>query len=319
MPLIIEGRAIQLSPSVNEFIQTYPHFQIESRHIRSMPPIDVDPQEPYLYVHQMESACVSAEDSSIHMIGIDGVTTCCCAIIRHTGSHAMAAGHFDGNDTKDGLARMVEGVIELTLDWARRNNIDQTNLHTRYQYELSLIGGFDDARDISQDVVMQLFENLCEHTDLDLHLKTACICATNTYYQDNIPYPSVTGLLCNVKTGRIVPASFSFQGPLEEIRRLRFAMRPPIIMHSVYNPFSRILEIKPYDWTLTNDTIQQLLGLNTNSFLHYWSTSPLAEKPTFVTACKLALKFLKENRASLFCSGRSYRFIRTNGQWKLVE
>lgn len=309
---------MQLPSSVADFIQTYPQYIIEARHMRSLPPIVVDPHEPYLFIHQMEAACVSAEDPNIHMIGIDDATTCCSAVIRHTGSFAMGAGHFDGNDTKDGLARIIDGVVELTRDWARRNNISHADLYDQYQYDVYLVGGFDDARNISMDVAMQLLENLFE-SNVELHLKTACICGNNTYYQDNIPYPAITGLICNVKTGRILPATFSFQGPLEEIRRLRFAMRPPIIMHSVYNPITRILEIKPYDWTLTNDTIQQLLGLNTNSFLHYWSTSPLAEKPNYVSSCKMALKFLKDNRNSLFCSGRSYRFIRTNGQWKLVE
>lgn len=318
MPLLIDGQIMQMPASVADFIQTYPQFQIESRQMKSSASIQVDPQEPYLYVHQMESACVSAEDPSIHMIGVDDVTTCCCVIIRHTGSSATSVGHFDGNDTKDGLTRMIEGCHELTVDWAQRINLNQAELESKYQYEVYLIGGFEDARNISTDVVMQLLENLCE-ANSRLNLKMACICATNTYYQEGIPLPCITGLICNIKTGKISPASFSFWGPLEEIRRLRFAMRPPIIMHSVYNPFTRILEIKPYDWTLTNDTIQQLLGLNTNSFLHYWSTSPLAEKPNFVPNCKLALKFLRDNRSSLFCSNRSYRFIRTNNQWKLIE
>lgn len=318
MPLIIEGQQMHCPSSVTDFIQTYPQYQIESRRIRSVPSIAVDPQEPYLYVHQMESACVSADDPNIHMLGADGVTTCCCVIIRHTGSSATSLGHFDGNDTKDGLDRMIEGVVELTLEWASKNNISKQELQTQYQYEVYLVGGFDDARNISIDVSMQLLESLYE-SKLDLHLKAACICANNTFYKDSIPYPSITGVICNIKNGRIMPASFSFQGPLEEIRRLRFATKPPIIMHSVYNPFIKILEIKPYDWTLTNDTIHQLLGLNTNSFLHYWSTSPLAEKPNFVSTCKMALKFLKDNRDSLFCSGRSYKFIKTNGQWKLVE
>lgn len=257
---------------------------------------------------------MSVDDPTVHAIGMDDMTTCCSAIIRHTGSRAMAAGHFDGTDSKEGVNRMLTLLEELTKTWARQNHINQTD----HVYELYLIGGFDDARNISLDVVLQLLENLCE-ANLDLHLKTSCICTSNTLYQDNIPYPCITGLLCNVKSGQITPASFAYQGPLEEIRRLRFATRPPMIMHSVYCPFTRILEIKPYEWTLTNDTIQQLLGLNTNSFLHYWSTSPLAEKPSFVPACKAALKFLRDNRGSLFCSGRSYRFIRTNNQWKLIE
>lgn len=309
---------MQLPLSIADFIQTYPQYQISSRQLRTMPTIAVEPNEPYLFVHQMESAVVSPEDQNIKMIGVDDMTTCCCAIVRHTGSSALGAGHFDGNDTKDGLARLINGVVELTRDWTRRRSISQLELNTHCQYEVYLVGGFEDARNISVDVVMQLLENLCE-SEVPLHLKAACIVANNTHYQDNIPYPCITGLICDVKSGGISPASFTFQGPLEEIRRLRFATKPPIIMHSVYDPSARILEIKPCDWTLTDDTIQQLLGLNTNSFLHYWSTSPLAEKSTFVPSCKLALKFLKDNRSSLFSSGRSYRFIRTNGQWKLVE
>jgi len=318
MPLYIDGQAMRLPTSVREFIQTYPQFQISSRQLRAMPTISVDPHEPYLFIHQLESAVVSSEDQSIKMLGVDDMTTCCCCVVRHTGSAAMGVGHFDGNDTKDGLARMIGGVVELTNDWARRNSITINDLNAHHQYEVYLVGGFDDARNISIDVVMQLLENLYEQ-DRALHLKAACVCSNNTILQDNISYPSITGLICDIKSGGISPASFNYQGPCEEIRRLRFATRPPIVMHSIYNPFSRILEVKPYDWTLTDDTIQQLLGLNTNSFLHYWSTSPLAEKPTFVPACKSALKFLKDNRSNLFISGRSYKFIRTNGQWKLVE
>lgn len=319
MPLLIEGQPMRTPVSVNEFLQIYPQFQNESRQLRSMPPVSIDPHDSYLFVHQMESACLSADDPTIQMLGVDDMTTCCCAIIRHSGSFATGVGHFDGNDTKDGLNRILHHIDELTQVWTRRNNVTNYDLNTHYKLEVHLIGGFEDARNISTDVCLQLLENLNE-SNLNLHLRTACIYTNNTFVQDNIPYPCITGLIINPKSGRILPASFSFQGPLEEIRRLRFATKPPIIMHSVYDPYLRILEIKPYDWTLANDTIQQLLGLNTNSFLHYWSTSPLAEKATFVPACKMALKFLKDNRQSLFCSGtRSYRFIRTNNEWKLVE
>ena len=318
MPLLIEGQPMPMPTSVPDFIKTYPQFQIQARQLKSMPVIDIDPQDPYLYVHQAESVCVSAEDPNILRIGVDNVTTCCCVVVRHSGSLAMAVGHFDGNDTVDGLNRMLEGVTELTKEWMIRNNINQAELNTRYRFEVCLIGGFEDARNISIDVIMQLLEALLM-TPLQLHLKIASVYSNNTYYRNNIPYPSIIGLICDIQSGGLAPASFKFQGPLEEIRQLRFAMRPPIIMHSVYNPYTRILEVKPYEWTITNDTIQQLLGLNVNSFLHYWSTSPLAEKPDFVPSCKKALKFLEENRESLFPSGRSYKFTRSNGQWNLIE
>lgn len=313
MPLWIDGEISNVPLSVVDFIQTYPQFQIRSTQLKSMPVITVDPQEPYLFVHQMESGCISADDPEISMIGIDDMTTCCSLIIRHNGSKALAAGHFDGNDTKGGFQSMIRWVITLTENWAEKNHT--THLLNELHYEVFLVGGFEDARNISLDVITQLLEILYEYP-MDLHLRQACIYTNNTCYRDNIPFPCITGLVCDARSGCISPASFSFQGPLEEVRRLRFAMRPPIIMHSVYNPFTRILEISPYDWTLTNDTIQQLLGLNTNSFLHYWSTSPLAEKPTFVPSCKTALKFLKDNRESLFRSGRPYRFARMFNRWQ---
>lgn len=318
MPLIIDGERIRTLVGIKEFIRAYPQFHDETKRLKSMPAIAVDPQEPYLFIHQMECACISVDDPGVQMLGLDDMTTCCSVIIRHTGSKSLGAGHFDGNDTKEGLRRIINGVAEITTDWARQNSISHTDLNERYRYEIHLIGGFEDGRGISLDVITQLIECLSE-TNFELHLKTMCIFDSNTYYRDGIPLPSIIGLICDARTGQILPASFSFQGPLEEIRRLRFSMRPPMIMNLVYSSITRILEIKPYEWTMTNDTIEQLMGLNTNSFLHYLSTSPLAEKPTYVPSCKAALKFLKDNRNSLFCSGRSYKFIRYDDHWKLVE
>lgn len=283
-----------------------------------MPAENVNPNEDYLYVQQLESACVSVDDPSIKMLAADDITTSCCVVIRHTGSLAMGLGHFDGHDTKNGLERLLDRLVQLTNEWARQNQIGHVDMATRFRFEVHLIGGFEDMRGISTDVVMQLLESFHE-ISMETHLKTACICANNTYYQDNIPFPCIRGLLCHVRTGRISPASFTNRGPLEEVRRLRFTMRPPIIMHCVYTSASNMLEINLYDSTLTDETIQQLLGLNTNSFLHFWSTSPLTERPQFVPFYKLAMKFLKDNRMSLFCSGQAFRFVRNNGQWKLVE
>lgn len=318
MPLFIDDLQMLDLTSIGQFHQIYTQFQAGARRLKSMPPINIDPQEPYLFIHQMETACLSADDPTVSMIGIDDMTTCSSFILRHTGSRATGAGHFDGHDTERGVNDIINGVLELTRDWARRNNILNFELDINNRFEVHLIGGFEDARCISVDALGQLFECL-QRATIDLHLKTACIYEQNTYYHDSIPLPCISSLICDVKTGEIVPASFSFQGPLEEIRRLRFSMKPPIQMNSIYSSKSKILEIKPYDWTFTNDQIQQLLGLNTNSFLYYWSTSPLAEKPSFVPSTKAALKFLLDHRESLFCSGRSYRFIRHSGQWKLVE
>lgn len=318
MPLLIDNLPMRQLSSLSEFHQIYTQFEAKAQQLKAIRPINIDPQEPYLFIHQMETACLSVDDPTVSMIGIDDMTTCSSVIIRHTGSKATGAGHFDGHDTQNGLNSIINSIIELTRDWARRNNINQIGLDMNYRYEVHIIGGFEDARCISVDVLKQLLEYLCE-SSINLHLKTACIYQWNTYYHEAIPLPCITSLICDVKTGNIVPALFTFHGPLEEIRRLRFAMKPPIKMNFIYTSKSKILEIKPHDWTLTNDTIQQLLGLNTNSFLHYWSTSPLAEKPSFVPATKAALKFLLDHRESLFCSSRSYRFIRHSGQWKLVE
>lgn len=318
MPLLIDDLPMRQLLNMHQFHQLYPQFQLGARLLKAMPPINVSMGEPYLFVHAMESACLSAEDPTVNMIAIDEMTTCSLLILRHTGSRATGAGHFDGNDTENGVKDIINGVFELTRDWIRRNNLSQTEVDRRYRFEAHLIGGFEDARCISVDVLLQLFEHLQNSTS-NLHLKTACIYESNTYYKDGIPLPCITGIICDVRTGTMSPASFSFKGPLEEIRRLRFCMKPPMIMFNIYSSRSKILEIEPYDWTLTNDTIHQLLGLNTNSFLHFWSTSPLAEKPDFVPSLKTALKFFLDNRESLFCSGRSYRFIRHSGQWKLVE
>lgn len=316
MPLLIDNNPIQLQGDLASFIRTYGHLQSQSRAFRLITPVNVDAEQT-LYVHQLEYVVISATDS-IDIVSVADFTTCCCLVVRHNGSGATAVGHFDENDIQDSINSLANSIVKLTQEWAQLHNITQTDLINKFYYEVHLVGGFLDARAISEEVLWQLLQSL-NALPIDLHLRTACIWSNNTYYQDNIPLPAVTSLVFDVKNNNISPANITNHGPLYEIRSLRYTMRPPLKMQSIYDPYQRMLDISCFESTLTDDTIQRLLGLNTNSFLHFLSTSPLAEKADFVVKTKVALMFLRENR-SLFNPNKSYKFIRVNNRWeKLVK
>lgn len=321
MPLIVEQQPIPAFGSISEFIRKYPQFLPASKRLTAMSPIRVNPDMPYLYVHQLEVACISASDSELDMIGLSEMTTCCCVIVRHTGSLTMGAGHFDGTDTINGLRQIVNGIVRLTNDWKQQSNIDRKDTDTNLQstrYEVHIVGGFNDCMQTSEEVVMKVFRAL--HTlDLDLHLETACICAHNTYYQAKEPLPCITSLLCNVKTGQILPASFSYHGPLEKVRKLRFLMNQPIEMQSIYDPIAKILEIKPFVCDITIETIERLLAMAPHEFLVHLSTSPAAEGPNYVDNLREAFILLRNKGDNLFESGKSIKFTRIDGRWKQLE
>lgn len=316
MPLLVAGQPVRQNDELANFTRAHSQFLADScAQFRLKPTVNVEPNSA-LYVHQLEFAAVAGDDL-IDQISASDVTTCCCLVVRHTGSAATGVGHFDENDTPSSVANLVNLVVRLTRHWCSRVGVSQLDLATKFRYEVSLIGGFLDNRGISEEVCWQILEAL-KRLPVDMHLKLACIWNNNTQFKDSIPYPCTTSIVCNVKTGDIIDATVTDFGPLEGLRRLRFTMRPPIEMQSIYDPFQRQLQIRGYESTLCDDTIRQLLGLNTNSFLHFWSTSPLAEKPSFVPACKVALKFLLENRQAVFDTQKQYNFVRLNNQWNSI-
>lgn len=313
MPLLIDGRQVQLQDNLTNFARAHVQLHSSSRQFKTKPSINVNSSQS-LYVNQLEYAVVSTEDS-IDLITVSKFTTCCCLILRHNGSGATGVGHFDENDIDNSVKNIANTVIRLTHEWTQKHNIPLASLGTQFVYEVHLVGGFLDARGISEEVCWQLLESL-QSLPIDLHLKTACIWNYNTYYQDNISLPSITSLVCNVKSGKVSPANVSCFGPLAELRSLRFSMRPPVIMQSIYDTFQRILEIESFESTLSDDTIKQLLGLNTNSFLHFLSTSPMAESVDYVPSLKIALRYLLDNRTTMFQTGKLFKFMRVNSQWE---
>lgn len=317
MPLLIDGKPVKQNDDLTNFTRTYSEFLSQSRaQFRLRPIVNVEPNSA-IYVQQLEYAVVGGDDV-IDQISASEFTTCCCLIVRHTGSMATGLGHFDENDTPNSVKNLTNLVVQLTQDWYKHVGVNQHELASKHhQYEVYIFGGFLDNRGISEEVCKQILETL-KQLPTNLNLKLACIWNNNTHFKDNIAYPCITSLVCNIKTGDIFEANqIGDYGPLEELRFLRFSMRPPVTMSSIYEPFQKKLIISGFETNLCDDTICQLLGLNTNSFLHYWSTSPLAEAPSYVPRCKNALKFLRDNRKTMFNRDKRFEFVRVNNRWEL--
>uniref|UniRef100_A0A0B6ZH03 Protein N-terminal asparagine amidohydrolase n=2 Tax=Arion vulgaris TaxID=1028688 RepID=A0A0B6ZH03_9EUPU len=309
MPLFINGLQVQRTPTVDSFIDEYPHFKESSQYLLKQEVRVVGPQQ-LLYVGQREVAGTFPLDESVSVLGSEDATTCHIAVLRHTSSGATSLIHFDGCSTTEGLKTMISIVTELT------ENMSSGRL------EFHLVGGFDDKRRNSHEVSDKVFIALCECAD-DIHLVTACITHHNTVYkQDSMPFPIIYGLAVDVKTGLLYRATFPDKGPDLPLRSARhFTGGKENIV--IYDHWKRELVIGPFDYETMPD-VDIYLTLPNSIIRKYLSTSPEQEPEDFedsVRASLVQLRDFPQPLVSIFKDGqpRRYKKDNTSGAWVLVN
>ncbi|XP_015270981.1 PREDICTED: protein N-terminal asparagine amidohydrolase, partial [Gekko japonicus] len=137
MPLLINGKRIDVSQLSREQLYSYPELKESAKLLRSQPAQTVGPRG-LLYVQQREFAATTPKDGS------DDATTCHLVVLRHTGSGATCLTHCDGSDTDKEVVSITNAVRVLSPS-------------TEYgRLELHLVGGFSDDRHLSQKLTNQL-------------------------------------------------------------------------------------------------------------------------------------------------------------------
>ncbi|XP_036266778.1 protein N-terminal asparagine amidohydrolase isoform X6 [Pipistrellus kuhlii] len=189
MPLLVEGRRVQLPQSATDLVRAHPLLEERARLLRGQSVQQVGPQG-LLYVQQRELAVTSPKDGSISILGSDDATTCHIVVLRHTGNGATCLTHCDGSDTKAEVPLIMNSIKSFS-DHAQCGRL-----------EVHLVGGFSDDRQLSQKLTHQLLSEF-DRQDDDIHLMTLCVTAVN------------------VKTAEIYRASFQDRGPEEELRAAR--------------------------------------------------------------------------------------------------
>ncbi|XP_041363947.1 protein N-terminal asparagine amidohydrolase-like [Gigantopelta aegis] len=307
MPLIVEGRLVEVPASVAEFFKTYPNFKLSSERLCSQQSQEVGPKG-LLYVGQREIGGTTPDDDDVHVLGSDDATTCHVVVLLHTGSGAVCIGHFDGCETKKGLESMVELVLELSKD------------ETSGRLEIHLVGGFTDEAGHSEKLSLEILKVLTGHPS-EISLVTACITDQNTVYKEGVPFPVIYGLAVDVKTRNLYKATFSDKGPDLPLRGARhFTGGKEMI--NIYDSHRRWLKIGPFTYKPMH-YLEMWCEAPDYIIRQNLSTSPAQEPEHFEASVRASLHQMldhPEPMKTVFSDGKPRTYTKQpDGEWKRVE
>lgn len=66
---------------------------------------------------------------------------------------------------------------------------------------------------------------------VEIDLTLACVGELNTTIREGIPWPIITGVGVNIKTGEIFPATFPDKGPDQPLRSVRHLVGLPQVRY----------------------------------------------------------------------------------------
>lgn len=239
MVLVLNG-VIQdenvLPKNSNVLIQTHPHYRTTAAALTAAPVrcIVTSPQIGLLYIHQREMGCVAAHDKQINLIGSDDATTCIVAVVKHTGSGAIALSHLDGCGVDEAVEKMISRVQELSLGYCEG------------RIELQLIGGYKDPHGHGEELFFNIFQAFQRHpVEIDL---TLCCCGDlNTVVRNNTNWPILYGVGVNTKSGELFPAKFEDKGPEVCLRHARNFTGGHTVL-DVYDSQLGMIRIGPFNY-----------------------------------------------------------------------
>ncbi|KAK3769158.1 hypothetical protein RRG08_014022 [Elysia crispata] len=306
MPLIIDEKEITKAPIVDDFVQSFPQFKESSDELLKQN-VNVIGPEQLVYIGQRELAGTSPCDDVISILGSEDATTCHIMVLRHTGSGAAAMVHFDGSSVAEGLKTMVSIVEDLTED------------KNAGKLEVLLVGGFLDERKNSHEVSNKVLKALCESPHR-LHLITACITHFNTEYRNSVPFPIIYGVAYDVKSGKLLRATFPNKGPDMGLRGARHCTGGKENLN-VYNPQTRRLEIGPFHYDQLPN-VDLFLTFPESHMRKFLSTSPEQEPESFYESIRAALIQLRDfpnPLQTVFQGGKAkiYTKEKNSGSWQL--
>ncbi|CAG9857948.1 unnamed protein product [Phyllotreta striolata] len=308
MVLILNGISpTNLPQDTQSLYNDYPVYAKTAGDLLAIPSRVIEPNK-LLYVGQSEFAAVLPHDPNVDIIGSDAATTCIIIVLRHSGSGAVALGHFDGSETKEGVVAVIQKLRGLSL--ARSEG----------RLELQLIGAYENESSSSEEVFRGIIQAFHEYPD-GIHLTLACVGKVITIYDDKkVPKPIIYGIGIRVKSGEMFPATYPDKGPEQHLRSIRsIEALPSQRMVDIYDNESGFLKIQPFHYEpwahrscWSNRTDEALL--------QRYSTSPMAEPPDMAHNIRNMLKFIHEHSArDVFKDNKPLLFRMHSGLWEPLD
>lgn len=312
MVVVLNGVLADECPtSVRALLAAHPGYQDAAAQLLGAAARVVGPQG-LLYVGQREFAAVVPHDKNVNIIGSDDATTCIIVVVRHSGSGAVALAHLDGNGSAEAASAMVLRVQQLAMGYPEG------------RLELQLVGGFTDARRISEDLfanIMLSFHRL----DVEIDLTLACCCELNTALGGGSPAPLVMGVGVDIRGGDLFPATFPDKGPglpLRGARTIAGGVHSSQVI-DIYDNTVGMLRIGPFNYDPLRG-VDLWLEQPDEFILRHLSTSPSAEPPHFVMQIRATLKFIQEHpfpAVTVFPDNRPHYYRRDEhtGCWVVMR
>ena len=307
---------------------------------------DVNVKDGVLYVQQGEIGISCPKDKSIQYIGSSDATTCHLVIIRDPVTGVSGVAHID--DVKpshlDKFISKVRNLVQVRsnanesqsnpVNESQEPKCDKVETGDSQPLELYIIGGYQDERDMSEELSMDLIK-YCMHSRQKFTLRILAIGALNTVSvegEDPHNAPILCGAAIELSTGRVFPANFPYRGPDETIRHLKlsFCGRKDGFADP-YNPETGELIIPSFHVNAHTENLTYYMQLPDKTFLQYMSTSPKVEPPHFVENQKKIFRTAIENpnmykeifpnrcdRIWIFQEGHGWR-MKSRGNCKIID
>lgn len=311
MVLVIDGFEVEASPPVSQLFDRFQLLKANSLSMLGRIPRQIDASEACLYVGQREAAVVAPGDS-MRMLGNEDATTCHIVILRDTHTGVTGIAHLDNDEPEDFLILEREVRDRKGVKIATRELEDM-------EYDVSLVGGYSDEEEISQDITDMLLV-VMQGLKARFTLRLACIGPVNTTMKDGVAWPRVYGAGVEVETGEVFTAKFSYHGPDPDIRALRLHSKNKSLVN-IYDSYSGKILLKPFSYQSWTDA--HLWLQRTDEFiLRYCSTSPKVEPPSFCDNMRANFRRMVSDPQplkSIFSGNRCREYSRDpeTGRWVL--
>lgn len=306
MVLIIGDEHVEFDISSKDLFTKFPELKTRSEALFNVPARMVRAQERHVYVGQREMA-VSERGDWVEVLGSEDATTCHIIILRDLTSDRGLTGlaHLDSEDPGQLLA--LEAAVR-----------ERSGSGGPWEYEVSLVGGYEDDRFCSRDITDALLFTMQNHCAF-FRLRLACVLAVNTQQRVGVDWPRTYGAGVRLDTGEVFTAAFESHGPDEDIR----SMWCNEGLHNIYCHETGRIVIKPFQYGVISSA-HRWLKQSDEFLLHHCSTSPKVEPPTFCNMIRAQFQRMITDPnplETLFRNSlnREYQRDEKSGHWNMVE
>ncbi|CAK8680166.1 unnamed protein product [Clavelina lepadiformis] len=326
MPLFIGEDVVETESleTFDLFLKNYEKcFEESNNQLREAHETRITPSNSCLYVSQREFATSPSNNDVISAIGTDMMTTCHAVVLRCNKSKVTSLGHFDGCATEQGVKDMIDSVINASK-YLLQDSID-------YMFDLHLIGGFEDERNLSEKLTLNLLSEfhsskVAEHLPMQFHLKTFCCTTLNqkliSHNDMFIKSPVIFGICVTLATGDLFPCVFDEEakGPVPALRSAR-SLHGPHNMTSIYRWKLKEIILEPFTYKPFAE-VSLWLQQPDDIIRQYMSTSPEVEPDNFCDHIRATLQFIADNPdpvETVFKDNKPLKYQKKGEAWAQIR